>query len=861
MNLKLSGLFVLVFFIALELPAIAETKGNRPFKPNIVIVVDSTGNGFLGDGTTDNTKAIQTAIDSCYNAGGGTVEFTSGVFLTGPITLESNVTLQIDSSAALLGTTYMKAYYPVGYDTTLPMPSSLQPLITSNHATNITITGKGTIDGNGQPWWTAYNNNNNIARPRLIQLNRSQNIVIENVTLQNSPQFHVSLQYCWYVTISNVTILAPSTSPNTDGIDPATSHFVQIQNCTIDNGDDNIAVKSGNYDSSDPNAGTSNITISGCTFLHGHGVSIGSETNAGVDSMFVTNCTFNGTDNGIRIKSYRGAGGNVRDVIYKNITMTNVKYPIWISEYYPSIPAQTDPALPVTATTPFYHDIILDSVTATGGSTSNPGSYIVGLPESPIKNVILRNVNLSGKYGLEIRNATVYFQNATINVTSGSSVIYQVNGRMIPALFSNWSGGGDWSSPATWDGGTIPDSTDNVVVMNGDSVTVTSAAPAECNGLTILSNGILNNSASLVVKDSFAVSSNAFYYNSSKTYPSFPSAPYYDINGASYYVHTADADSLLGSAGYDSTFGNVIDFQAKTIAGANLSIAGVLNLPNGKIFLGGNNLTAGSVNVGSSNSYVVTDNSGTLEIRASGRTKTFYPVGTSLGYAPVWITNANVTADTFSVAANVDTTSTLSSSWAEGRVRVRWNIAESTPGGTNCTMQFGWMAVEEDSAFAQNRSGYARIFYLTDSTDTAEAGTGDYTTQFSSEPYWVSRSGITSFGTFGVGNFNLTSVISHGDETPNQFRLFQNYPNPFNPSTIIAYQLPTSSHVILKVYDVLGREVKKLVDEIKRPGDYQVKFDAGNLPSGVYFYRIVAAGLDPSNRSMFSVAKKLMVVK
>jgi Glycosyl hydrolases family 28/Secretion system C-terminal sorting domain len=420
------GTFVLTALCTFMLPAMARStaKNGRMF-------VASTSD-FVGDGKTDNTQQIQAAIDSCNAAGGGTVEFTAGTFLTGPITLESNVTLELDSAATLLGTTYMKAYYPAGYDTNLSAPSSLQPLITSNKASNITISGKGTIDGNGQPWWTAYNaakasGGTLPARPRLIQLNHSQHITIDSVTLQNSPQFHVSLEYCWYVQVSDVTILAPSNSPNTDGIDPATCHFVYISHCRIDNGDDDIAVKSGKYDPTDPNAGCSNIWISDCTFLHGHGVSIGSETSGGVDSMYVDSCTFNGTDNGLRIKSYRGNGGNVRDISYSNISMQNVSNPIWISGYYPSIPSDSDPAQTVTTTTPDYHNISVINMTSTGSPTAG---VIVGLPELPITNFLLRNVSISSNTGLEVRNAAIDTERTVLNVNSGPDFIIQNNGTL-----------------------------------------------------------------------------------------------------------------------------------------------------------------------------------------------------------------------------------------------------------------------------------------------------------------------------------------------------------------------------------------------------------------------------------------------
>jgi Glycosyl hydrolases family 28 len=298
------------------------------------IEIPSTLKGAYADGIHKDTDVIQAAIDSCTNIGGGIVRLENGIYLTAPFELKSNVTLEVDSTAEIIATQDAYDFYPVGFDTTGGrISSSLRPLITSNYASNITITGKGTIDGRGKPWWTAYNAGLISVRPRLIQLNHSKHILLENITLKNSPQFHLVPSWCVDVAVNDVTIIAPSDSPNTDGIDPATSHNIRITNCYIDTGDDNVAIKSGNNDSSYPNAGSSDIIISDCTFLHGHGVSIGSETNGGVDSMFVSNCTFNGTDNGIRIKSNRTRGGNVRSITYSNLTMNNVKYPILFSEY------------------------------------------------------------------------------------------------------------------------------------------------------------------------------------------------------------------------------------------------------------------------------------------------------------------------------------------------------------------------------------------------------------------------------------------------------------------------------------------------------------------------------------------------
>lgn len=386
---------------------------------------------FIGDGITDNTAAIQAALDSVSAAGGGIIRFMNGKFLTGPLTIKSNDTLEVDSSAGILGTTNMKAYYKSGTDTSISPGSvgSFQPLLTANYAKNIAIIGKGYIDGQGQEWWTAYNNGTITARPRMFQPNHCNGVLLKDITLKNSPQFHFIPEWCTNVTVDNVTILAPSNSPNTDGIDPATCHNVHIKNCYIDTGDDNIAIKSGNHDISDPNAGCSRIYISNCTLMHGHGISIGSETNGGVDSMYVDSCTFNGTDNGLRIKSNRGKGGNVRDIYYTNITMTNVKYPIYFSEYYPTIPSQSDPAQTVTSGTPHYHDITVENLTSTGSPSSG---LAVGVPEMPMTNIHFKNVKISTLGSLEVRNATIDTNNVYIHCTNGRAPYnLEVNGYVI----------------------------------------------------------------------------------------------------------------------------------------------------------------------------------------------------------------------------------------------------------------------------------------------------------------------------------------------------------------------------------------------------------------------------------------------
>ena len=390
------------------------------------VKISSILNGAYADGIHKDTKVLQEAIDSCSNIGGGIVHLMNGIYYSAPLILKSNVTLEVDSTAIILASADRLDYYPAGFDTSNGRtPTSVTNFITSSYADNITITGKGIIDGNGKPWWDAYKAGTLTKRPRLIQLSHGKHILVEDITLKNSPQFHFVPSWCIDVVVHNVTILAPSSSPNTDGIDPVTSHKVRISDCYIDTGDDNVAIKSGYNDSSYPNAGSSDIIISNCTFLHGHGVSIGSETNGGVDSMIVDSCTFNGTDNGIRIKSNRTRGGNVRGITYKNLKMNKVKYPILFSEYYPDVPAQSDPAQPVTNTTPYYHDITVENLNATNCTY---GGTIIGLPETPLKNIYLKNVSISASTGLRIRNATINADSLTVKAASGSSYIFEVNG-------------------------------------------------------------------------------------------------------------------------------------------------------------------------------------------------------------------------------------------------------------------------------------------------------------------------------------------------------------------------------------------------------------------------------------------------
>ena len=191
------------------------------------------------------------------------------------------------------------------------------------------------------------------------------------------------------VLIRNVRILAPPHSPNTDAVDPFSSSNVRIDHLYADTGDDDIAIKSGAINSPGGDDPARDITITDCTFMHGHGLSIGSEIAGGAHNIVAERIHFEGTDNGIRVKANRDRGNDVSNLVFRDIDMIDVKNPIVISEYYPRIlpPAGDVAPQPVTRLTPHFHNIVLENVTATGGEMAGA---IVGLPEAPVDDVVLQ---------------------------------------------------------------------------------------------------------------------------------------------------------------------------------------------------------------------------------------------------------------------------------------------------------------------------------------------------------------------------------------------------------------------------------------------------------------------------------------
>lgn len=387
--------------------------------------------GANGDGQATNTVAIQSAIKAASAAGGGVVKVPAGTYLCGPIQLASKVNLHLEAGALLrmlpLGE------YPGG---------TINPenFITGDKLHDVAITGNGAIDGQGAAWWPYAKTSKDAKRPKMITPSSCERLLIEGITLSNSPMFHIALGgQCQDVTVRRVTVRAPasddpvSPSHNTDACN-VKGRNILIQDCDISTGDDNFTC-GGN---------TSDVLITNCHYGFGHGVSIGSYTQGGVSNITVINCTFNGTEQGIRIKTDRDRGGFVHDMKYLNLRMTNVEMPILIYASYmakerqfrdlnkltPEI-AATYPATAIADRTPIYSDFVFSNIVATTQKGRRAG-LIWGLPEMNVSNVLLQNVNIKADKPFGIFSAQgVRFVDCKIVTPEGVNQIAATNAQIV----------------------------------------------------------------------------------------------------------------------------------------------------------------------------------------------------------------------------------------------------------------------------------------------------------------------------------------------------------------------------------------------------------------------------------------------
>jgi len=368
--------------------------------------------GATGNGKTKDTVAIQQAIDDCAKTGGTVKLEGAAVFVSGPLDLKSKITLYIGSATTLAASNDHDDFPEEQQFGEL----GRKAFLTAKNAADIVITGGGTIDGRGDSWWP--HRENGYTRPRLIVFDHCKHVRMENITAENSPMWQIVPYYSDDVVFRNMKVYAPTTSHNTDGIDPFSSSHIVIDHVTIDTGDDDIAIKSGQPNSPGPDAPSTDITITDCTLLNGHGLSIGSEVSGGVQRVRVERVHFKGTGTGIRIKANRDRGNDIGPLTYSDIDMEDVGTAILITEFYPKIPPSIDPE-PVTRLTPHFHDITISNVRAKGAKEA---AVVVGLPESPILGLRLINVSIEATKGAQLEYVQVGASHFNVRASSGDNI-------------------------------------------------------------------------------------------------------------------------------------------------------------------------------------------------------------------------------------------------------------------------------------------------------------------------------------------------------------------------------------------------------------------------------------------------------
>jgi polygalacturonase len=441
-----AALALLTFFAA---PAASQGTTSFPDRS-----CDITSYGARGTRVFLDTKAVQRAIDDCHAKGGGTVIVPRGEYLIGPVFLKSNIRLHLEPYSELVGTDDQQAYKVTGATKAYVTNADWIALVNIADAQNVAITGKGRIDGQGAGWWERWRQQARVNkrggstnRPRLVHAVRSRNLLFEGVGFYNSPSFHLVVKDSDQVTVRGTTFVALAHSPNTDAIDPIDTRNMLIENNLFDVGDDVVAVKSLKVNPARPNAAVENIVIRGNRSLAGRGISIGSETIGGVRNVLVENNDFAGSMYGIRIKTPRARGGVVQDIVFRNNRMMDVETPMVFSSYYESAgydegavrgrlakeggfvlghqiyPADTEPARPYEPNaTPWIRNVRVEGLSTTGAVRAG---IIVGLPERPIENILLKDVRITARQGLLIRNARVKTSGVVVTTPDRKALVLE----------------------------------------------------------------------------------------------------------------------------------------------------------------------------------------------------------------------------------------------------------------------------------------------------------------------------------------------------------------------------------------------------------------------------------------------------
>jgi polygalacturonase len=392
-----------------------------------------TDHGALGDGKTLNTAAIQAAIDRCATNGGGEIVVPRGTFITGAIFLRQGVNLTLETGGVLKGSQDTNDYPWI--DTRIAGLEMKWPaaLVNADGVTGLKISGAGTIDGSGERWWREYWDARNqapgradphfkIPRPRLVHIINSTNVAVRGVRLKDSAFWNLQLTYCDGVEVRDVTIrapLKPLKAASSDGIDVDSSRNVLITGCDIECADDAICLKSGrDTDGLRVNRPTENVVIENCRVGNAAGLVVfGSETAGGIRNVTVRNCRADvGCEEVVRFKTKMGRGGVVENILYENITAVgtarvfsfnmNAFSTMWVPEEFRA-------EVPPEEGTPVFRNITVRNLRATDCKSAG---QLVGLAESPLRDLKLENVSIVAEQGFTIQNTSgLRFENVTLN--------------------------------------------------------------------------------------------------------------------------------------------------------------------------------------------------------------------------------------------------------------------------------------------------------------------------------------------------------------------------------------------------------------------------------------------------------------
>ncbi|MCI8295241.1 MAG: glycoside hydrolase family 28 protein [Lachnospiraceae bacterium] len=383
------------------------------------VTLDVRDFGARGDGKADDTPFIQAAIMACPKD--SRVLIPPGEYRVVSLFLKDDVSIELEEGAHIKAFTdrtrfpvfpaMLQSYdeqeeYNLGTWEGNPLPM-FSGIITGVNVKNVIIYGRGVLDGCASfeegNWWRDHRTMKTAFRPRMIFLHHCEQVVVQGITVQNSPAWNLHPYFSDHLRFLDLTVLNPKDSPNTDGLDPESCRDVEIAGVYFSLGDDCIAIKSGKiYMGSRYRRPSSNICIRQCCMRDGHGsVTIGSEMAGGVRDLVVKDCLFLNTDRGLRIKTRRGRGKDavIEGILFDHIRMDHVMTPFVVNCFYYCDPdgyseyVRTKEALPVDDRTPDIRSLTFRDIQADNCHVA--AAYFYGLPEQKIKKIEMEHVHVT----------------------------------------------------------------------------------------------------------------------------------------------------------------------------------------------------------------------------------------------------------------------------------------------------------------------------------------------------------------------------------------------------------------------------------------------------------------------------------